>query len=222
MPVDEGAGNASVSYPWLIAPAGYGILYADDRTPNYFRTIPPGYNDSLKIAPGQWPPGYRIPNGQVGGGYPPNGSQAQGTEPILIMPPPRGKGRLTFHSQAKVVITNPGGAAKGSFTCGIGVGYVNGPSRPLFPYLGAAHDLEPRDMRPETIGPGDTRSVTMFRTDFIDEAMDGGSATFPYWPNWEVTPNEETQMYPALVIVFMNRGNVPLQVGQIFAYGWVS
>lgn len=218
--VDAGAGNASVSYPWLIAPAGYGVLYIDDRDTSYFRNIQPGFNDSLKISPGAWPPGYRVPNGQVGGGYPTGA--ANGTEPILIMPPPKGTGRLQFHSMAKVVITNPNTNQIGKFTCGIGVGYVNGPNRPMFPYLGAAHDLEPRDMRPETVSPGETRSTTMFRTDFIDNTMNGGSANFPNWPDWEMKPNEQTKMYPALVIVFMNRGSVNLQVGNIFAYGWVS
>lgn len=220
MAVDTGAGNASVSYPWLIEPAGYGVLYIDDRDTSYFRNIPPGYNDSLKISPGVWPPGYRVPNGQVGGGYP-SGS-AKGTEPILIMPPPKGTGRVQFHSMAKVTVTNPSNNQRGSFTCGIGVGYVNGPNRPMFPYLGAAHDMEPRDMRPETIGAGDTRSATMFRTDFIDNTMNGGASNFPDWPNWEMTPNADTKMYPALVIVFMNRGQVSLQVGNVYAYGWVS
>ena len=219
--VDAGAGNASVSYPWLLQPQGYGILYSDDRNPTYFRNIPAGFNDILKICPGAWPPGYRVPNGQVGGGYPPSGSQAQGTEPILITPPPRGTGRLTFVCLAKIVVTNPDNSRKGTFAAGLGVGNVNGPSRPMFPYLGAAHDLDINAYRQETIGPGETRSHFMHRADFIDNTMDGGSANFPTWPTWEVTPNANNKMFPALAIAFKNGGQVGLQVGNIFCFGMV-
>lgn len=225
--VDAGAGRASVSYPWLNSFVGYGVLYNDDRDKQYFRTLNSGFNGVLNISPGAWPPGYRIANGQKGGGYPPSGSQATGNEPIRLCPPPSGTGRLAFFTFAKIVITNPDASRKGSFTTGLGVVYVNGPSRPMFPYLGAAHDLEVRDMRAETIGPGDTRSVSMFRTDFIDNTMDGGAANFPNWPNWEMQTSTQTQpqaqlMYPAVGISFMNRGPTTLQVGQIYAYGWVS
>jgi hypothetical protein len=126
-----------------------------------------------------------------------------------------------------VVITNPSNSQKGAFACGLGVVYVNGPDRPIWPYLGAAHDLDINQFRPETIGPGDTRSVSMFRTDFIDNKMDGGAATFPDWPNWEVKTSTQTTpqaqlMYPAVGISFKNTGSVTLEVGNIYAYGWVS
>lgn len=226
MAVEEGAGNASVSYPWLDAFVGYGSLY-EDRDGKFFRTLNGGFNGVLTINPAGWPPGYRISNGQKGGGYPPSGSKPSGSEPIRLCPPPKGTGRLSFFTFAKIVITNPHASQKGSFTTGLGVVYVNGPDRPMWPYLGAAHDLEVSAMRPETIGPGDTRSVSMFRTDFIDIAMDGGAATFPDWPSWEMKVSTQTnapaqQMYPAVGISFINAGSIPLQVGNVFAYGWVS
>jgi hypothetical protein len=222
--VDEGAGNASVSYPWLNSFVGYGTLY-QDRDANYFRNINAGFNAMLTIAPGAFPPGYRVANGQKGGGYP--SGQATGNEPIRLCPPPSGKGRLSYFTFCKVVITNPSTSTKGAFACGLGVVYVNGPSRPMFPYLGAAHDYDINAFRPETIGPGDTRSISMFRTDFIDNTMDGGAANFPDWPNWEMKTSTQTQpqaqlMYPAVGISFKNTGTVALQVGNIYAYGWVS
>lgn len=223
--VDAGAGRASVSYPWLDNFVGYGTLY-EDRDGNYFRNINAGFNGVLTINPASWPPGYRISSSSKGGSYPPSGSKPTGNEPIRLCPPPKGVGRLTYHTRAKLVITNPG-TQKGSFTTGLGVVYVNGPSRPMYPYLGAAHDLEVRDMRPETIAGGETRSVVMFRADFIDIGMNGGSATFPNWPNWEMLVSTQTNaearnMYPAVGISFVNSGGVALQVGNIFAYGWVS
>lgn len=226
MAVEEGAGNASVSFPWADTFVGYGCLY-EDRDGNYFRNIQPGYNGMLTINPASWPPGYRISSGAKGGSYPPNGSKPAGDEPIRLCPPPKGRGRLSFFTFCKIVISNPGGAAKGSFACGLGVVYVNGPNRPMYPYLGAAHDLDINAFRPETIGPGDTRSVSMFRTDFIDIALDGGAATFPDWPNWEMKVSTQTNsqaqnMYPAVGISFKNTGNIALQVGNVFAYGWVS
>lgn len=229
--VEAGAGNASVSYPWLNSFVGYGVIYVDDRNAdqrNYKRTLNSGFNGVLSICPGQWPPGYRISNGTTKGGvYPASGTTAKGTEPIRLCPPPSGTGRLSFFTFAKIVVINPDTSRKGSFTTGLGVVYVNGPNRPMFPYLGAAHDLEVRDMWPETIGPGDTRSVSMFRTDFIDNTLDGGAQNFPNWPNWEMlvstqTNTEARNMYPAVGISFMNRGPTTLQVGQIYAYGWVS
>lgn len=225
--VDAGAGRASVSYPWLNSFVGYGTIYLD-RDGKYFRNLNASFNGVLTIRPGEWPPGYRISNGTSKGGvYPPSGTTPTGSEPIRLCPPPSGVGRLSFFTFAKIVITNPDTSRKGSFTTGLGVVYVNGPNRPMFPYLGAAHDLEVRDMRPETIGPGDTRSVSMFRTDFIDNTMDGGAANFPSWPNWEMmvstqTNSEARNMYPAVGISFINQGPTSLQVGNIYAYGWVS
>lgn len=225
--VEAGAGNASVSYPWLDKFVGYGTIYLD-RDGTYFRTLNGGFNGVLTIRPGMWPPGYRISNGTTEGGvYPAAGTQPNGSEPIRLCPPPSGTGRLNFFTFAKIVVTNPHASQKGSFVTGLGVVYVNGPNRPMFPYLGAAHDMEVRDMRAETIGPGDTRSVSMFRTDFIDIGMDGGASTFPNWPNWKMLVSTQTNaeakmMYPAVGISFMNRGSIPLQVGNVYAYGWVS
>jgi hypothetical protein len=225
--VDAGAGRASVSFPWLNTFVGYGCIYLD-RDGNYFRTLNGGFSGVLNIRPGTWPPGYRISNGTTKGGvYPPSGTSPNGTEPIRLCPPPSGEGRLSFFTFAKILVTNPHASQKGSFTTALGVVYVNGQGRPMFPYLGAAHDMEVRDMRPETLGPGDSRSVTMFRTDFIDINMDGGAATFPNWPKWEMLVSTQTNpeaknMYPAVGIAFQNRGTTSLQVGNVYAYGWVS
>lgn len=221
--IDAGAGRASVSYPWLDTFVGYGTIYIDRYPAGHFRTLNAGFNGVLTIGPDTWPPGYRVPNGSKGGGYPASGTKPTGTEPIRLCPPPKGKGRLAFHTQAKVVITNPHASQKGTFAAGLGVIWPSENNRPMRPYLGAAHDLDINQFRQETIGPGDTRSVTMFRTDFIDIGMDGGAATFPQWPDWECNLSSNgNQMYPAVGISFKNAGSVPLQVGNIYAYGWVS
>jgi hypothetical protein len=216
----SGHSGASQSFPAISGHAGYATEYLDPQ--DYFRTIPPNFNDVLCIAPGPWPPGYRVPNGQKGGGYGPSGSQAKGNEPIRIQPPTSGVNRVQYLSMVKILVRNPGNT-KASFAVGLGVVNVNGPSRPIFPYLGYAHDLGvwESQIASETLGPGDARTVTMFRVDTVDNNLDGGAANFPDWPNWEVTPDPKTLLYPAVAVNFKNDGSGAIEVGNVFAVGVV-
>jgi hypothetical protein len=215
--VHEGLAGASQSFPAVSGHAGYATIYNDPQ--GYFRTIQPGFNDVLCIAPGYFPPGYRVPNGAKGGGYPASGSQAKGTEPIRLQPPVSGINRVQYLSQVKVLVRNPG-SARANFYVGLGVVNVNGPSRPIFPYLGYAHDLGvwENQMAPENLGPGDARTVTMFRVDTCDDQMDGG---IQGWPTWEVTPDPKTLLFPAVAINFANVGSGAIEVGNVFAVGVV-
>jgi hypothetical protein len=218
--VKEGLLGASQSFPAVSGHAGYATLFIDPQ--GYFRDWPAGKNDVLCIAPGAWPPGYRVPNGSNGGGYPPSGSQAKGTEPIRLQPPVKGVNRVQYLTLVKILVRNDG-TTRASFFVGLGVVNVNGPNRPIFPYLGYAHDLGvwEKQMAPETLGPGDARTVTMFRVDTVDNAMDGGAANFPNWPNWEVEVDPNTKLYPAVAINFANNGPVSIKVGNVFAVGVV-
>jgi hypothetical protein len=122
----------------------------------------------------------------------------------------------------KILVRNDGDA-KASFFVGLGVVNVNGPNRPIFPYLGYAHDLGvwEQQMAPETLDAGSARTVTMFRVDTVDNAMDGGAANFPDWPNWEVTVDPNTKLYPAVAINFANVGPGTIKVGNVFGVGVV-
>jgi hypothetical protein len=213
----EGLAGASQSFPAVSGHAGYATEYLDPQ--GYFRTIKPGSNDVLSIAPGNWPPGYRVPNGSKGGGYAASGTQAKGTEPIRLQPPVSGTNRVQYLTLVKILVRNPGNA-KGNFYVGLGVANVNGPNRPMAPYLGYAHDLGvwENQMAPETLDPGAARTISMFRVDTCDDQMDGGISG---WPKWEMTPDPKTLLYPAVAINFANVGSGDLEVGNVFAVGCV-
>jgi hypothetical protein len=214
----SGHSGASQSFPAVSGHAGYATIYLDPK--GYFRTWSAGKNDVLCIAPGAWPPGYRVPNGNKGGGYPASGTQAKGTEPIRIQPPVSGTNRVQYLTLVKILVRNPGNA-KASFAVGLGVVNVNGPDRPMGPaYLGYLHDLGvwENDIASETLGPGDARTVTMFRVDTVDNNMDGG---IPGWPNWETAPDPKTLLYPAVAINFKNDGAGAIEIGNVFAGGVV-
>jgi hypothetical protein len=118
---------------------------------------------------------------------------------------------------AKIVLKNTSNG-RATFAAGLGVAHVNGPNRPMYPYLGYAHDLDINKFEPETLNPGDVRSVTMFRTDTCDDQMNGG---IPGWPTWHMDPDPKTLLYPAVAISFKNTGSVPILVGDVFAFGVV-
>jgi hypothetical protein len=92
----------------------------------------------------------------------------------------------------------------------------------MYPYLGYAHCADIRNGRtdPETIEPGQTRSVTMFRVDTCDINLDG-TPPIPNWPNWTMDVHAETLLYPAVAIEFRVFGSVAVMVGNIFAVGVV-
>lgn len=182
----------------------------------YMRDIPAGWDNVLRISPGAWPPGYRIANGQEGGGFPPSGSQADTNLPIRIQPPPSGNGKLTFVTIGKFVIQNLS-SSDGSFALGFGVANVNGPNRPMYPYLGVAHDYEIYQIPQETIAAGCTTSRLIHRLDIVDNNFNGG---IPNWPNWKMIPNDATKLYPAITPSFKNGGKVTLKVGAVFIFGF--
>jgi hypothetical protein len=213
----EGLAGASQSFPAISGHAGYATEYLDPK--GYTRTIPGGSKQALCIAPGTWPPGYRVANGSKGGGYPPSGSQAKGNEPIRIQPPVSGTNRVQFLTLAKILVKNTGNN-KASFSVGLGVTESSELNRPMRHYLGYAHDLGTweGDMQAETLGPGDARTITMFRVDTVDDQLDGG---IPGWPHWEMIPDPDTKLYPAVAIILNNSGSASIGVGDIFAVGVV-
>jgi hypothetical protein len=115
-----------------------------------------------------------------------------------------------------------GGTARGSFSTGLGVDRPSQNNRPMYPYLGYAHcaDIRNGDTDPETIEPGQSRTVTMFRVDTVDLNMDG-NPPIPGWPQWEMDINADTKLYPAVAIEFRVFGSAAVMVGNIFAVGVV-
>ena len=67
-------------------------VYVDP--PLYQRPMGPGAF-AIPLATGPYPPGYRLANGQPGGGFPPAGAQSNGTLPIRIQPPVSEIGRAS-------------------------------------------------------------------------------------------------------------------------------
>lgn len=213
----SGHSGASQSFPAVSGHAGYATIYLDPK--GYFRTISPNFNGVLCIAPGTWPPGYRVPSGAKGGAYPASGSQAKGNEPIRLQPPVSGVNRVQYLTLVKILVRNPG-SVRASFAVALGVCNPSEMSRPMRNYLGYLHDLGvwENDIASETLGPGDARTVTMFRVDTCDDQMDGGISG---WPQWEMIPDPKTLLYPAVAINFKNDGAGAIEVGNVFAGGVV-
>jgi len=187
------------------------------------RVINPGWRGALGLCKTQWPPNYRIPNGQPGGGYPPAGSKPNGTEAIRLQPPVSGSGRIMFVTHLTMtVVNNTNSIGKMSF--GLGVSYVNGPNKPMYPYLGVAHALEVLDdsTNPMVFQPN---SVTVVdhpaRMDLMDNQFQSDQP-IPNWPNWQmVLSTDGKQMYPAVTPMVNNFGTVPLTVMDVFGFGYV-
>jgi len=187
-------------------------VYVDP--PNFSRTMGPGLF-GITIASGPFPPGYRVANGRPGGGFPPAGAQSNGTLPIKIQPPISGTGRLTFVSHYKVRVGNVGSTVV-QYSIGMGVADVNGPSRPMFPYLGVAHDQDPvrGSLVFTNIRPGEFQQLTGFRLDIVDNAF----ASVPNWPNWQMEPGRNL-LWPAVVPIISISGGSLMVLG-VFCKGF--
>lgn len=202
-----GGGGAGSSYQWA-----WTMVYVDP--PHYTRNQS-GKGRGINIATGKYPAGYKVPNGQKGGGYP--SGQSDGTKPIRMVAPIRGTGRCTFVTHFKVLITNKESSIR-KYCIGLGVSEVTGSGQPMFPFLGVGHDLGVWEgqMSFETINPGESRLCTGFRVDIVDNDF----AAVPNWPNWELSTNADTLMYPAVTpLMTVESGN--LAVGDVFLVGYV-
>lgn len=198
------------------APWAWNQLYLDPA--GYAgRPVNAGQSTWLPIASGPWPPGYRVPDNKTKGGVPPSGTN-NGTLPILLQPPPKGTGILKFHSAFKLLVVN-NSSTRGSFVTYIGTYYSNGPSKPLYPYLGVAHDAG--GLSPATIEPNGAVLVHVHRLDIVDNAFQSDQP-ISTWPQWEMLLHTGgTMMYPALQLSLENRGTQQLTVKNIFGFGMV-
>lgn len=202
-----GSGTATAPFDWP-------QVYADPA--NYTsRVLQPGYNSGIPIAAGAFPPGYRVANGTNGGGFPATGAVSDGTLPIRLQPPPSGVDRLKFVVNLKVTVVNSS-PTMGSFSVILGTTASSGPSMPLYPYLGVAHDLFP--LHPVNILQGTALQINTFRMDVVDIALLPG---IPGWPNWTMLIDPTgSLLYPAVCPLFQNLGTVPLTVMDVFAFGF--
>jgi hypothetical protein len=205
------------SYPWA-----WSMNYYDTKKYTS-RVVAAGYHGSLKLCTTQWPPNYKVPNGQPGGGYPPSGSKPTGNEAIRLCPPVSGTGRIMFVTHCHMTIVNNSNQA-GQASFGLGVSYVNGPNKPMYPYLGVAHALEVLDdsTKPITIPANSAVNVVHpTRMDLMDNAFQGDQP-IPNWPNWKLQlATDGSQMYPAVTPMIHNMGGVPLTVMDIYGFGYV-
>jgi hypothetical protein len=206
-----------------VLPYAYCQQYADTESavPSDFKRIVHPNPDSqwgngLCIAPGPYPPGYKVPSDQEGGSYPPQGQQSDGTKPIRIQPPSSGNGvRFQFYTSATCTVVNES-SQDGKFLWGLGVIYPSETDRPMMPYLGCFHCVNDyRKMVPITIPAGQAVSLTVIRMDVLDPEF----ADIPGWPNWKMVPNSNG-LYPAIGPTAWNGGPGPLNVRDIMAVGY--
>lgn len=211
----SGGGSSGGSEKWA-----WEQLFLDP--PKYLsRVLAVGYDAILPIAKGAWPPGYRVPNGQKGGGYPASGTSAQGTEPIRLCPPPTGTGRIKFVTTWKMTVVNQSSSTVGSFACGLGVVWPSEFNKPMWPYLGVAHDQEVDNLYKTTIRGGDSLLVMVNRLDIVDNDFIKDQPA-PNWPNWEMNLSSNgNKMYPAIGPAFKNTGSTSLMVTDIHIFGVV-
>lgn len=188
-------------------------VYCDPA--RYARTMPTGFS-SIPIATGRYPAGYRIANGQAGGGFPAAGATSNGTLPVRIQPPIRGTGRLTFVTNFKFLAHNRGSTTV-EIAASLGVANVSGTDRPMFPYLGVSHDQDPwsDNLVHSTIAPGHIVQLSGFRLDIVDNDF----AAVPGWPNWQMTPASGNQLWPAVCPCVRIRGGSLLIQG-VFCHGY--
>lgn len=215
-PGTGGGGGSSVAAPswdWRMR-----YFWAKD----YSVTLAVGFGSASYGAPlclqkgAPYPPGYRTANGQPGGGS--ASGNASGNEPIKLQPPTKGSGIVKFWSTAQVWVKNPDSSRTGSFVMGLGVADVNGPDKPMFPYLGIGHYLEINQCPAVTVRPGDTVSFALSRIDMVDNAF----SAVPGWPNWEMTPAPDNKLWPAVCPMFQNRGQTQLIVSGFWGISYAT
>jgi hypothetical protein len=205
-----------------IMPAySYAQQYADTESAvpiDFKRTISPNQNSQwgsgLTIAPGPYPPGYKIANGQEGGGYPPQGQSSDGTLPIRLQPPSSGDGvRFCFYSTATCTVVNASTTQDGKFIWGLGVIYPSETDRPMMPFLGTFHsNNDYRLMAGITVPRNSAVQLTVIRMDVLDPDF----ADIPGWPKWKMVPNANG-LYPAVGPTCVNPGVTPLVVKDVMA-----
>jgi hypothetical protein len=192
-------------------------------TGDYSVTYPVGYNSTIKLQKGAaFPPGYRVANGQKGGGYPASGATATGNEPIKIQPPPNGSGIVKFFSTSNITVQNPDSNKKGSFAFGLGVADVNENNFPMWPYIGCGHYLDINQLPPDTLAPGESRTVTITRFDMVDNTF-MGAEPIPTWPDWEMrTAASGNMLWPAVTPLFKNLGQIELKITGFWAISFAT
>jgi hypothetical protein len=135
--------------------------------------------------------------------------------------PVSGTNRIQYLTLAKILVKNTGNN-RASFCVGLGVANPSEVNRPCRPYLGYLHDLGSweGDMAPETLAPGEARTVTMFRVDTVDNSLNGQA--MPNWPSWEMAvASDGSNLYPAVAIILNNSGSQAISVGDVYAGGVV-
>lgn len=178
------------------------------------RVLAPGYNSGLLLGIGPYPPNYRISNGVTLGGILASGN-SNGSLPIRIQPPIAGTGRLKFNVECRIAVRNNNNTS-GSCTVILGTTASNGPSKPLYPYLGVGHDNG--SISPVTILPNSVVQIFTMRLDIVDNAFQADQP-IPGWPNWTLlidTSAGASLLYPAICPIFTNNGTVPLMVTDVF------
>jgi len=205
------------SYQW-----SWDMVYYDPKQYTQ-RVINAGWRGAIGLAKTKFPPGYKIPNGQPGGGYPASGAVPVGNEPVRLCPPTKGTGRIMFVTNLSFTVVNNSSQA-GKMSYGLGVAFVNGPNKPMYPYLGVCHALEVLDdsTNPQTF-PANSVTVVHcpLRMDLMDNAFQGDQP-IPGWPNWQlVLSTDGKQMYPSVSPMVNNLGTVPLTVMDVFGFGYV-
>jgi hypothetical protein len=210
-------GGSMESYQWA-----WNMNYNDPKKYTG-RVVNAGWHGALGLAKTKFPPGYKIPNGQPGGGFPASGAVPTGNEPIRLCPPIKGTGRIMFVTNLTMTVVN-NSSQEGRMTYGLGVTYVNGPNKPMYPYLGVCHGLETLDdsAKLDEFPPNSTKIVhCSIRMDLMDNAFQSDQP-IPGWPNWElVLSTDGKEMYPAVSPTVNNSGSVPLTVMDIFGFGYV-
>lgn len=205
-PAGSGGGSsvAAPSWDWRMR-YFWSQGYSQTLAIGYGNDVP--YGKGINLEKGKpFPPGYRVPNGQPGGGYPAQGALATGNEVIKIQPPPKGNGRIKFWCTAQIWINNPDASKTGSFVFGLGVSDVNGPSFPMDPYHGVGHYLEMNQQPATTVRPGDTVTHSLTRLDIVDPDFH----EVPNFPDWQMVPNSNNKLWPSVSPLFQNRGPTQL------------
>lgn len=214
-----GTTGTAQSYQWA-----WSMNYNDPKKYTA-RVIQPNARGSIKLATTAWPPNYRIPDNKTNGGvYPPAGSRPSGTEPIRLCPPVSGNGRIMFVTSLAMTVVNYDNNRAGQMSFGLGVSYVNGPNKPMYPFLGVAHALEVLDdsTKPMTFPPNSVTVVEHpLRMDLMDNAFQGDQP-IPGWPNWQLQlATDGSHMYPAVTPMCNNFGPVPLTIMDVHGFGYV-